>query len=387
MIQNLSTETELGYKVVDAVAVNDRSRILDALKLLHSKTKELPSQHIANAIYAIETDDWNPVAEDFQCLNFIGNDGYFLFVAPSRQIRIGRETTKLTAIYGQQIKYKSPSTEAIVNCIEDEFASPCKIPQILPYKPFAVAGNAGEQAEAFNVANGFDLNESHRCPSFNNMSLQRQRFKQAGMRCLQIIFDLDTANYLLSSLEDEEKDTQSRCLEYFLHDVGHGAGLGLEYKDLYKLLTNPWAAGVEESRSDGIAMYVAAKTLTSQEASQVAVTNICVRLGLDAYRNGGINRDGDVIASLLNFSRWWDSNELDIHNGKLCLKDLTPKGLLRLVRPLSEWAVRLTHQELTLDYPSGLSRLYGGIVVNPAVESIFKGLVVEPCQGIFKNLN
>ena len=381
-----SDEIMMARQATQSVAANDLPSVLNTLNRLTTVANELPKQHIIDTINAIQTSDWSQIGDNFIHKKFIGSNGHFLFVAPSRQIRLGQETTKLTAICGQQISYKFPPIAIINKTIEDEFDQTCKNPQIIPYKPLAVAGNAGEKAEAFSVGNGFVLPDSHRGPSLNNMSLQHSRFK-TSIRCIQQIFEPNSADCLLSPLMDEDQDSQHRSVEYSFHDFGHEIGLGLEFKDLHQLLNNPLAAGVEESRSDGISMHLVTKVLSPVEASKIITTNICVRLGLDAHRNGGMNRDADVVASLLNFCHWWDSDELDIYHGKLRLKNLTPKGLLRLVRPLSEWAIRLTHQELDLDYPSGLSRLYGGTKVNPAVESIFKGLVLQPCQGFFQNLN
>jgi hypothetical protein len=379
---------QLAQCIVQAIAQNQQSAAIAGLRQLSEESSDFPQQWLLDQAYALETGNWNVLSDGFVHRQFIGTHGYFLIIAPYRVRREANELTKLTAILGQVIAISGPPIEKLEALLCQEFGDLRQsIPIILSYEQLAACGNVGgESVEAFIVANNWEFANSVHGPSLNNMTEQRRRFLDSGQECIRRIWEPDSAELLLSPLVDENFGTYYRSREYQLHEFGHASGLGFEYKVRQNLFLDYWNAAVEESRSDGVALELAANALLLEEAGKISAVNLCVRQALDAHRRGGLNQDGDVGASLLNFARLWDSGEIGIKNGHLYLRDLSYRSLLRAVKPLREWAMRLTREELSLDYPMGLFRLYGSIQVHPAVEEIFKGLVVEPCRGVFPEL-
>lgn len=382
-------EYQIAKQIVGHIA---DQQIDQAVTLLHQLTKfsrKFPQQWLNCLAEALETGDFDPLSSEFINSGFLGKDGKFLIIGPYTVFRESQATTQLTAILGQAKTFEDFTFNKVFKSLSLEFGElRQQVPKILPYKLIAACGNVGgEENEAFVVANNWLIKNSVRGLSLNDISEQHRRFRDYGQHCLRRIYHPDTAEFFISALADETTANRYRSLEYQLHEFGHASGLSLEYKIQADLFTNNyWNASVEESRSDGIELEFAARELSEEEAAKIAVVNFAVRQALDAHRKGGLNRDGDVGASLLNFSFLWDSEEITIKDGKLHLRDLSNKGLLRAVKPHREWAMQITRKELSLDYPQGISRLYGSVSVHPAIEAIFQGLVVDPCKGIFKAL-
>lgn len=382
-------EVKLAQQIVDEIARDQKSAALELIDKLAKKSKGFPQQWLVNQIRALETGDFNLLSNDFINLEFLGANGKFLLIAPYTVDREAKESTKLTAILGQVVPFDYSLVKKFQNLLCQEFGEiHQQVPIILPYLQIAACGHVGgESNEAFVVANNWAIIHSVRGPSLNAINEQHRRFCDSGQKCIQRIWEPETAEFFVSTLLEEKIGNHYRSLEYQFHELGHAAGLGLARKIRENLFSyDYWNASVEESRSDGVELEFAARELPEEEAGKIVVVNFFVRQALDAHRLGGLNRDGDVGASLLNFSFLWESGEVGIKNSQLYLRDLSYKSLLRAVKPHREWAMRLTRKELSLDYPQGLFRLYGSVSVHPAVEEIFKGLVVDPCKGIFKEL-
>ncbi len=384
-----AVQLELAQKVIYAIGQNKVSVAVTKLRKLAEKSTDLPKQWLWDQADALETGNWSILSDGFIHHQFIGTNGYFLIIAPYRVRREGGASVKLTAILGRVIRVDGSRIEKLEALLCEEFGDLRQaITAIIPYEQLTACGNVGsESAEAFVVANNWEFPNSVRGPSLNNMTEQRRRFLDSGQECIRRIWEPESAELLLSPLVDKSFGTDYRNLEYQLHESGHAAGLGFEHKVQNKFFdSNYWNASVEESRADGIELELAARMLSPEEAGKIAAVNLCVRQALDAHRRGGLNRDADVGASLLNFARLWDSGEIGIKDRHLYLRDLSYQGLLRAVKPHREWAMGLTRKELALNYPTGLFRLYGSVEVNPAVEEIFNGLVVETCLGVFPEL-
>ncbi len=382
-------ELELAQQIINQIAQKKISVAIKLIRQLAENSGEFPRQWLLNQAIALETENFDLLETGFINLEFLGINKRFLLIAPYKSHREGGESTKLTAILGQVIEFDYSLVKKLKNSLRLEFGElHQEVPIILPYKSMAVSGNVGgESHEAFVVANNWVIKNSVQGTSLHDMSEQHRRFLNSGQKCIRRIWEKETAEFLISTLLDEDSANSNRSLEYQLHEFGHASGFGLERKIQENLFSRDyWNASVEESRSDGVELELAARELSQEEAGKVIVVNFCVRQALDAHRRGGLNRDGDVGASLLNFSFLWESGEVSIKNGQLYLRDLSYEGLLRAVRPHREWAMRLTRKELNLDYLQGLFRLYGSVSVHPAVEEMFQGLVVEPCKGIFKEL-
>jgi hypothetical protein len=379
---NLATE------IVQEIAHGNITEAVRLLRQLAEKSTIFPRQWLWSQVNALEGNRWNLLSDEFINHKFIGKSDYFLMIAPYKICREAGESIQLTAILGRVVRVSISPLERLEAFIHQEFdIIHQKIPTIVPYEQLAACGQVGDEStEAFIVANNWQFSESMKGPSFNNMTEQQRRLVDSGQICIRRIWEPESAEFLLSPLMDVSLGTYYRSLEYQFHEGGHAAGLGLECKVRENLFLDYWIAAVEESRSDGVELEMANNTLSAVEAGKVVAVNLCVRQALDAHRRGGLDRDADVGASLLNFAFLWDSGEVSIKGRRLCLNNLNYQGLLRATKSHREWAMRLTRKELKLDCIRGLYRLYGTIGVHPAVEEIFRGLVVEPCLGVFPSL-
>ncbi|MEH2031152.1 MAG: DUF6014 family protein [Nostoc sp.] len=72
-------------------------------------------------------------------------------------------------------------------------------------------------------------------------------------------------------------------------------------------------------------------------------------------------------------------------NGQLALRNLSYIGLLQSVELHRAQVLSLTRRELNLKSPTGIFYLYK-IDIHPSTQSVFQGLVIERCQGIWAQL-
>jgi Family of unknown function (DUF6014) len=389
VLESVHPDIRAALQIVTDIETGNINAAIEGLRQLALESSIFPRNWLSDEARALETGNYKILSEGFVDREFVGKDGYFLIIANYLVRREGSESIEPTAILGKiSDRADTAFLESCENFLKQEFGIlKQSISIIQPYEQISACGHAaGESGEAFIVANGWQIPDSHRFVSLNNMTEQRRRFEQSGQKCIEQIWEPDSAQFLMQPLRSN-LGSFYRALEYQLHAAGHASGWGLNFKNECGLFERSfWSGSVEESHSDGILLELASKVLSPEQACKIAAVNICTRQALDAHRLGGLNRDGDVGASLINFARIWDSGEIGIKQGRLALRDLTPEGLLRAVKPLREWAVQLTHNELRLDHAEGLFRLYGSVQIHPAVEAMFTGLVVEPCQGLFPQL-
>jgi Family of unknown function (DUF6014) len=383
MPESAAEESHIAKQIVKAISKNELVEARVMLRQLSAQSDEFPSSWLLKLATALETADYNLLSEDFTKMEFIGQNGLFIFIAPLRMRREGHECVKMSAIYGQVLSIPQPAIEQLNNVIHEIFGKLHQpIPRILPIISFATCGNIGQGGEAFITPQMWDFPGSFRGPAFNDMGEQEQRFVGFVYRSIQSICETETAALLLAPLIDEATSLQNRHFEYQYHDAGHATGLGLDLKVIDDLFPSYWNGSVEEWRADGVEFDLAARTLTPEKAGKLVAVNLCIRIGLDAHRLGGLDRDADVNASLLTLDRLFQSGEIELtKSGQLRLRDISYPGLLRAVALHRAQAVYLTRQELNLDYPTGIHRLYGSVEVQPSTLAIFKGLLVERCRG------
>ncbi|MEM7727214.1 MAG: DUF6014 family protein [Cyanobacteria bacterium P01_A01_bin.45] len=384
----LVNEQELTKQIVEHIEQNE---VGIAVKKLRQQAKyfgELPSDWLFTTANALENDDWSILSEDFINMNFIGKNGYFLIIAPYQVNRQCQANVTLSAIYGKIHDYQEPSIEQLENLSREKFGKLGQsIPINLSFTEIASCGNVrGENGEAFIVPNGWSFPNSVCGAALNNSLEQRQRFLGPSRECIQKIFDYETANLLLAPLEDEINGERYRHMDTQVHEAGHANGLGFDFKDSQNLFQSYAYAGVEEWRADSLGFEFAACTLPPQEAGKLVAVNFCIRFGLDTHRLGGIEKDTDVYASLISLEHLFQNDAIYItKNSKLALRNLSYPGLLQAVELHRAQALSLTRREMNLKSPTGIFYLYK-IDIHPSTQSIFQGLVMEPCQGIWKQL-
>jgi Family of unknown function (DUF6014) len=377
-------------QIVTDIETGNIHAAIAGLRQLSKKSIIFSRKWLWKQALALEKRDWQILSKGFIEKDFVGTDSYFLLIAPYKVLREGTESIELTAILGKVSDRPDLLLDKPENFLQQEFGVLGQtISEILPYEQIAACGQAeGENNEAFIVPNNWLIPHSVNGPSLNNMTEQRRRFRDSGQKCIEKIFEPDTAKFLLAPLQDLISGNYYRNLEYWVHSgAGHCSGWGLKYKIAAGVFDNSsWSGSIEEARADGMGLEFATNILPAEDSGKVAAVNFCVRLALDAHRHGGLNRDGDVGAALMNFAHLCESGELCIKEGRLAFRELTYPALLRATKPLRDWAVKFTREELRLDDAQGLFRLHTSVGVSPFIKDVFLGLIVDPCKGFYSEL-
>lgn len=388
MVTIFVDEQELTKQIVQDIG---RNEIAIAVKKLRQQAKnscELPPTWLLNTADALENNDWSILSAGFINMDFIGKNGYFLIIAPYQINRQSQANVTLSALYGKIHDNQEPSIEQLENLVRAKFGTLGQpIPINLSFTEIASWGNvSGESGEAFVVPHRWCFPNSVCGPALNNAKEQRRRFLGSSHECIQKIFEYETANLLLGPLEDEINGERYRHLDTQVHEAGHASGLGFNFKLKHKIFRNYTNSGVEEWRSDSLGFEFAACTLPAQEAGKLVAVNFCIRFGLDAHRLGGIEKDVDVYASLISLEYLFQNDAIYItKNSQLALRNLSYPGLLQAVELHRAQALSLTRRELNLKSPTGLLSLYK-VDIHPSTQSIFQGLIMEPCQRIWEQL-
>ena len=388
MVTIFVDEQELTKQIVQDIG---RNEIAIAVKKLRQQAKnscELPPTWLLNTADALENNDWSILSAGFINMDFIGKNGYFLIIAPYQINRQSQPHVTLSALYGKIHDNQEPSIEQLENLVRAKFGTIGQpIPINLSFTEIASWGNvSGESGEAFVVPHRWCFPNSVCGPALNNAKEQRRRFLGSSHECIQKIFECETANLLLGPLEDEINGERYRHVDTQVHEAGHASGLGFDFKLKHKLFRNYTNSGVEEWRSDSLGFEFAACTLPAQEAGKLVAVNFCIRFGLDAHRLGGIEKDVDVYASLISLEYLFQNDAIYLtKNSQLALRNLSYPGLLQAVELHRAQALSLTRRELNLKSPTGLLSLYK-VDIHPSTQSIFQGLIMERCQGIWAQL-
>jgi hypothetical protein len=388
MVTIFVDEQELTKQIVQDIG---RNEIAIAVKKLRQQAKnscELPPTWLLNTADALENNDWSILSAGFINMDFIGKNGYFLIIAPYQINRQSQANVTLSALYGKIHDNQEPSIEQLENLVRAKFGTLGQpIPINLSFTEIASWGNvSGESGEAFVVPHRWCFPNSVCGPALNNAKEQRRRFLGSSHECIRKIFEYETANLLLGPLEDEINGERYRHLDTQVYEAGHASGLGFNFKLKHKIFRNYTNSGVEEWRSDSLGFEFAACTLPAQEAGKLVAVNFCIRFGLDAHRLGGIEKDVDVYASLISLEYLFQNDAIYItKNSQLALRNLSYPGLLQAVELHRAQALSLTRRELNLKSPTGLLSLYK-VDIHPSTQSIFQGLIMEPCQRIWEKL-
>ncbi len=388
MMTFLVDEQKSTKQIVQYIEQNEITVAVKKLRQQAANSCELPPAWLLKTADALENDDWSILSEGFINMDFIGENGYFLMIAPYRINRQSQRQVTLSAIYGKIHGNQEPSIEQLENLSREKFGTLGQsIPRFLSFTEIASCGNiSGEGGEAFIVPHRWSFPNSVCGPALNNASEQRRRFLGSSRECIQKVFEYETANLLLSPLEDKINSERYRHIDTQVHEAGHASGLGFDFKLKQKLFQNYTYAGVEEWRSDSLGFEFASSILPDEEAGKLVSVNFCIRFGLDAHRLGGIEKDVDVYASLISLEHLFQNDAIYItKSGQLALRNLSYPGLLQAVELHRAQALSLTRRELNLKSPTGIFALYK-IDVHPSTQSVFQGLVIEPCQEIWTQL-
>ncbi|MFN6563896.1 MAG: DUF6014 family protein [Nostoc sp. ChiSLP01] len=381
-------EQELTKQIVAYIEQNEIARSVKKLRQQAANSRELPPAWLLKTADALEKNDWNILSEGFINKDFIGENGYFLIIAPYKINRQSQPHVALSAIYGKMHDIQEPSIEQLENLCREKFG---KLGQAVPrnysFTEIASCGNiSGESGEAFIVPYRWCFANSASGAVLNNASEQRRRFLGSSRGCIKKIFEYETANFLLEPLEDEINGERYRHADTQVHEAGHASGLGFDFKLKHKFFQNYTYGGTEEWRADSLGFEFAACTLPAIEAGKLVAVNFCIRFGLDAHRLGGLEKDVDVHAALLSLEHLFQNDAIYItKNNQLALRNLSYPGLLEAVELHRVQAANLTRRELNLKSPTGLFSLYK-IDIHPSTQSIFQALVIERCQGIWAKL-
>lgn len=374
--------------LIAAVESQDRSRVGTALReIIRNGPALFPVPWLELTADALDRGNFDSLSEPFRNAAFVGPAGHLLVIGPYIQRREGTEETVLSALLGKRIDL-DPPPPGIAATVEALQRAPLlqAIQPIIPIECLASTGNlGGEHGEAFIVPDGWGWRDSAYGPAINNMDEQLRRFDVSGRRCIERIFDADTAALLLTPMDASKGGLQVRHRSYDIHECGHSAGLGMVRKVEQGLLSGYWYRCIEEYRADGIGFEVGAQLLDERAAGNDLASNLCIRFGMDAHRSS-VDSDGDVACVLLLIDRLFAQGGLQIKGGRLALRDVSYRGLVQTFESWRYEAVELTRRELQLERPTGLLRLYGTIPVHASSTAILEGLVREPCRKFFTSL-
>lgn len=374
-------EVSLAHEVVRAIQRKELAEVFSLFQIL-IEGKDFPQSWLKATKYALKTEDWGVLSEDFVRGAFVGLDGYFLLIAPHQLSREAGGTVELSALLGRVIKLEGMPTKQVEKQALETFGILCQsITDVIPFTCLAACGHFGhEDSEAFIVPESWMIPNSDKGSSLNNMTQHRQRFHEVVQRNIPRIFEPETAELLLESLADEDVGVKRQHIEYQYHDAGHSTGLGIRRKIQDNLLPTYWCAGIEEWRADGVEFELAAGTLSKEELGKLVAANLCLRLGVDAHRWGGGDFDAHATTSLLILEYLFRSGALCIKDDKLALRHPAYRSLAWAVEMQRTEAVGLTREELTLEHPIGLVGRYQSIEVHQATREIFQKFVTEPCR-------
>jgi hypothetical protein len=366
----------IAKQIVRALENNDRSLAVAMLRQLTTKSSEFSPAYLLQVANALETDNWDELGDDFIEHNFIGQNGYILIVGPYTRMREDQKVVKLTAIFGriESTPLLIPNLEAAAQEAFGELLQP--LAPTFPIENIAACGNIGQE-EAFLAPDCWCFPESEHGPALVNMTAHQQRFTgwiESRIRC---IFEPKTADLILQLLEDKSMQIQ----EYWLHEAGHAAGMGLKMKIANNLLPNPDQRAWEEYKTDIAGFYLAASVLTPEQVGRLVAATLCIRFGIDAHRPGDPDQDHDAMSALLLFDRLLFSGQVQVlENDQLRLLDVSYEGLYKATIPHRLEANCLIQEELgAIDNPEKIVEFYSWQDYHPETRALFDRLV-ESCR-------
>jgi hypothetical protein len=376
--------------VIVAVEKNDSTLLAQAMTSLIQDANQLglPKTFLTDIMQGLETGDWSRFAQALKSFEFMGEEGRFFVLAPYTTSRGAKSETRLSALYASRLDLgEIPVTLPIL--IELFGIVRERIPRIVPIRGHAGAGwCAGEAGEAFLVPNGWAGLCDGDGPVLNNMSEQLARVETIAFEAIKTIFDRPSSELLLSAYSRSMLAATLNA-EYSFHEAGHASGIGLSHKLTAGVLNTPFYGAVEEWRADGVAFQVACRSLPVETTGTLVASNLITRLGIDAHRRGALDFDTDVNAALLTFHSIIESGMLKVgHDNRLSFIDPTFSGLVRATELMCASALSLTRRELQLSDPRAIWTLYPNVVAVPeSVRHLFCQTVVNPCRGLYRELN
>jgi hypothetical protein len=369
---------------LDAVTKGDIAGVSSALASLARDARDLPADWLSINADAVGRGDFDLLSDPFIARRFVGDNGKFFIVGPYTVRRPSGELTRLSAVYGEVLPH-TPLTGVIAE-LENIQRAPLQqlFQPLLPVRRVGGCGNfASDQGDAFIVADGWAWRDSVRGPALNDMTLQDSRFDNVIAKCIERVFDADSAAFLLDQLPPGAGGFAVRVRSYEIHEAGHVSGIGLARKVNDNLLPSYWHRAVEEWRADGIGFELGARLLDEKAAAADLASNLCIRFGMDIPRCTGVDSGTEHIGcGLLILDGMFRSGGIRIKDGRLSLRDLTPRGLIHAMETHRHDAIELTRRELELDHPRGVLRLYGQIPVHPATSAVLQGMVVDACRDL-----
>ena len=368
-------DISIATKVVWAIKQN---QLTDAITALRELTDSLfPKAWIKSTEYALKTGDWLTLSDAFIKGEFIGQDGYFLLIAPYQLESKGGKFIKLSALLGQQKLLDNVPTERVEEQIWNIFGVMYQpLPVFIPFICLCAAGHHGfETSEALILPELWMIPDSVNGPVLSNLTQHRHRFYRSVKKNIRRIFEPSTAKLLLESLTDEEIGVERQSREYWYHEASHATGLGIRHKVRNNLLLTNWYSGIEEWRTDGVEFELAVRTLPNEEIGKLVAANLCLRFGVDAQRTTNSDLDTHAICSLLMLDCFLRSGVFCIQDNQLALCNPNNENLAKTVEMHRTEAILLTREEIAVESID----CYQLIKVEQEIREIFQKFVIKPC--------
>jgi hypothetical protein len=303
-------------------------------------------EYLSDLATALATDDWDKISQHWLDDRFIDDLGNIVLCANySRRIN-GDDISKLTLLEGKICDYSPVRMEAAAIKVFGRLNQ--NIPKLLVLDLDTAIGNVGNE-EAFISPGGWSLPHSERLPAILVANLHRKRFDAKIRWRIRRIFDPETAQLLLSAIDDAQAIVQ----EYIQHESGHALGLGIDVKDRLKLFTSPQQSGLEEYMADVCGWRLAEAAFEIEAVGKLIACTLIIRWGIDFARPGAPTQDHDSISSLLILDRFLQSGEMYLTRDRLlALRDVSWDGLFKATHSHRVEAEELVQEELAhLDNP------------------------------------
>lgn len=210
-------------------------------------------------------------------------------------------------------------------------------------------------------------------------NLHRDRLDIEIRQRIQLIFELKTADLLVSAI----KDLAAVIQEYCQHEAGHALGFGIALKDRLKLFSTPRQAGGEEYKTDVGGWFLAAAALPPETVGKLIACTLLIRWGIDFIRPGAPTQDHDAISALLILDRFLESGEMYLTpDRQLALKDVSYEGLFAATAIHRREAEELVREELArLDDPHSIIPYYEGKTARPETISLHQEFI-DRCRNL-----
>jgi hypothetical protein len=392
---------QLAHAIVAALGRNQRSLALSVLEVLADEPGDsgLTREWVQALIAGLRTSDWRTLRRLHNQVEMRDGVEAILLAGPYTRPHWDRTVTKPLAIYatidndlykrerglldkievslhtagldgrGQSLRYVGCRCgRPVYRAGRESVLAPINhLPDLLPLSDLARSG-ANCKSQVLIDPRGWDdlRDDSGRAPTLLDCKELQRQFADWIPATVPAIFERETANFLLAPFR-AGVDLAEHYRAQLVHHVSRYLGRGIQTSGVPTL----HLAATEKFRWNGLALDIAARVMDNDEYANFVRAGWCLRFGVDSYRPGGIKRDSDVLAALIEFAHLLQSGCLIDCHDKLAFRDLSVIGLRCAVEPMIASARTLTSRAQA-DDGANLPWIHNSIAVPPGIDLFFE---------------